>query len=130
MEVHRMKNGKLHTGAKHTSDSKVVKLMKIIPAKTKGKKWTAYFSIGKDKEKAVSFGASGYRDYTLMSDKTSKFYEKSKLERDKVKAAYIARHGKEDQTNPMKPATLSRYILWSSPSFGGSIRNFKKRFGV
>ena len=130
MEVHRMKDGKLHTGAKHTSDSKVIKLMKIIPAKTKGKKWTAYFSIGKDKEKAVSFGASGYRDYTLMSDKTSKFYLPKKEDREKVKSAYISRHSREDQTNPMKPATLSRYILWSSPSFGGSIRNFKKRFGV
>ena len=125
-----MKDGSLHTGAKHTSDSKVVKLMKIIPAKTKGKKWTAYFSIGKDKEKAVSFGASGYRDYTLMSDKTSKFYLPKKEDREKVKAAYIARHRREDQSNVLKPATLSRYILWENPNFGGSIRNFKKRFGV
>ena len=125
-----MKDGKLHTGAKHTSDSKVIKLMKIIPAKTKGKKWTAYFSIGKDKEKAVSFGASGYRDYTLMSDKTSKFYLPKKEDREKVKNAYIKRHSREVQTNPLKPATLSRFVLWENPSFGGAIRNFKKRFGV
>ena len=125
-----MKDGTLHTGAKHTASSEVVKLMKIIPAKAKGKKWTAYFSIGKNKEKAVSFGATGYRDYTLVSDPKSKFYLKTKAERDKVKAAYISRHSKENQSNPMTPAALSRFVLWHSPNFGGAIRNFKKRFGV
>jgi len=130
MSVHRMKDGTLHTGAKHTASSEVVKLMKIIPAKAKGKKWTAYFSIGKNKEKAVSFGATGYRDYTLVSDPKSKFYLKSKAERQKVKSAYIARHSKEDQSSPMSPAALSRFVLWQSPNFGGAIRNFKKRFGV
>jgi len=124
-----MKNGVVHTGAKHTAGSEVVKLMKIIPAKAKGKKWTAYFSVGK-KEKAVSFGAAGYRDYTLVSDPKSKFYLKTKAERDKVKAAYISRHSKENQSNPMTPAALSRFVLWHSPNFGGAIRNFKKRFGV
>jgi len=130
MSVHRMKDGTLHTGAKHTASSEVVKLMKIIPAKAKGKKWTAYFSIGKNKEKAVSFGAAGMRDYTLVSDPKSKFYLKTKPERDKVKAAYIARHSKEDQSSPLSPAALSRFVLWQSPNFGGAIRNFKKRFGV
>jgi len=130
METHIMKDGTLHTGAKHTASSEVVKLMKIIPAKAKGKKWTAYFSVGKDKEKAVSFGAAGYRDYTLVSDPKSKFYLKSKAERDKVKAAYIARHSKEDQSSPLSPAALSRFVLWQSPNFGGAINAFKKRFGV
>jgi len=130
MSVHRMKDGTLHTGAKHTASSEVVKLMKIIPAKAKGKKWTAYFSIGKNKEKAVSFGAAGMRDYTLVSDPKSKFYLKTKPERDKVKAAYIARHSKEDQTNPMSPAALSRFVLWQSPNFGGAINAFKRRFKV
>ncbi len=63
---------------------RMVKLMKIIPAKAKGKKWTAYFLLDAKtkKEKAISFGASGYRDFTLMNDKNSKFYEKKrKIER-------------------------------------------------
>ena len=108
----------------------MVKLMKIIPSTRKGKKWTAYFKMPDGKEKMVSFGAVGYRDYTLISDKTSKFYLKTKAERTKVKEAYIARHSKEDQTDPMKPATLSRYVLWHNPNFGGAIRDFKKRFKV
>jgi len=115
---------------KFLSISEMVKLMKVIPAKAKAKKWSAYFMMPDGKEKVVSFGASGYRDYTLISDKKSKFYLPKKADREKVKAAYIKRHSKEDQTNPMKPATLSRYILWSTPSLGGSIRNFKKRFKV
>lgn len=104
--------------------------MKIIPAKAKAKKWTAYFKLDSGKEKAVSFGASGYRDYTLIGDKKSKFYLPKKADREKVKAAYISRHSKEDWSKPDSAGTLSRYILWSTPSLGGSIRNFKKRFKV
>ena len=107
-----------------------MKLLKIIPSKRKDKKYVAYFKLDSGKEKAVHFGASGYRDFTLISDKTSKFYIKDKADREKVKAAYIKRHGKEDWSKPDSAGTLSRYILWSTPSLGGSIRNFKKRFGV
>lgn len=112
----------------------MVKLMKIIPSKVKGKKWTAYFDLeektktGKPKEKAVHFGQAGARDFTLMNDKTSTFYEKDKKERDKVKAAYQARHAGDRINEPMTAGSLSYWILWSSPSFGGSIRNFKNKF--
>jgi len=107
-----------------------MKLMKIIPSKRKDKKLTAYFKLDSGKEKAIHFGASGYRDFTLISDKTSKFYLPKKADREKVKAAYISRHSKEDWSKADSAGTLSRYILWSTPSLGGSIRNFKKRFGV
>tara|TARA_R110001592_G_scaffold34272_3_gene117765 strand:+ start:2914 stop:3249 length:336 start_codon:yes stop_codon:yes gene_type:complete len=108
----------------------MVKLMKIIPAKDKKKKWTAYFLLDAKtkKEKAVSFGASGYRDFTLMNDKNSKFYEKDKKVREKVKKAYRARHAKDPINSPITAGALSYWILWSSPSFGGSIRNFKNKF--
>jgi len=108
----------------------IMKLMKIIPSTRKGKKWTAYFKMPDGKEKVVSFGATGYRDFTLINDKSSKFYLPKKSDREKVKQAYISRHSRERQTDPMKPATLSRYILWENPSFGGAIRNFRKRFKV
>jgi len=108
-----------------------MKLLKIISSKRKDKKYVAYFKLDSGKEKAIHFGASGYRDFTLISDKTSKFYLPKKADREKVKAAYIARHKKrEPWTSPDSAGTLSRYILWSTPSLGGSIRNFKKRFGV
>ena len=108
----------------------MVKLLKIIPAKAKGKKWSAYFMLDNGKEKAVSFGASSYRDFVLMNDKTSTHYQPDKKKREKVKEAYKKRHAKDNLTDPLSPGALSYFILWSSPSFGGSIRNFKKRFIV
>tara|TARA_R110000764_G_scaffold168916_5_gene256223 strand:+ start:855 stop:1199 length:345 start_codon:yes stop_codon:yes gene_type:complete len=114
----------------------MIKLLKIIPAKNKKKKWTAYFDLGekdkkgKQKEKAVSFGQAGARDFTLMNDKTSKFYEKKKEDREKVKKAYQSRHSKDRINDPLTAGSLSYHILWSSPSFGGSIRNFKRKFNL
>tara|TARA_R100000541_G_scaffold57712_1_gene68089 strand:+ start:3669 stop:4022 length:354 start_codon:yes stop_codon:yes gene_type:complete len=111
-----------------------VKLMKIIPSKVKGKKWTAFFDLGekdkkgKTKEKAVHFGQAGARDYTLLNDKTSKFYEKDKAKRDKVKAAYQARHSKDKINEPMTPGSLSYWVLWNKPTLAGSIAHFKNKF--
>ncbi len=107
----------------------MIKLLKIIPAKQKTKKWTAYFKVD-NKEKAVSFGQAGAKDFVLMNDKNSKFYEPDKKKREKIKEAYRKRHAKDNLTDPLSPGSLSWFILWSSPSFGGSIRNFKKRFIV
>ena len=108
----------------------MVKLMKIIPAKAKGKKWTAYFLLDPKtkKEKAVSFGASSFRDFTLMNDKKSRFYEKDKAKREKVKAAYRARHAKDNLTDPLTAGALSYYILWNKPTLAGSIAHFKNKF--
>jgi len=105
-----------------------MKLMKIIPSKAKGKKWTAYFMLDNGKEKAVNFGAKGYRDFTLMNDKTSKFYEPDKAKRESVKAAYIKRHAKDPINDPLTAGALSRWILWELPSFAGSIKKFKNKF--
>jgi len=105
----------------------MIKLLKIIPAKQKTKKWTAYFKVD-NKEKAVSFGQAGAKDFVLMNDKTSTHYQPDKKKRDKIKAAYQARHAKDNLTDPLSPGSLSYFILWSSPSFGGSIRNFKNKF--
>tara|TARA_R100000541_G_scaffold42011_1_gene49372 strand:- start:263 stop:598 length:336 start_codon:yes stop_codon:yes gene_type:complete len=108
----------------------MVKLLKIIPSKNKKKKWTAYFLIDPKtkKEKAVSFGASGYRDFTLMSSKSSKFYEKDKKVREKVKKAYQARHAKDPINSPMTAGSLSYWVLWNKPTLGGSIAHFKNKF--
>jgi hypothetical protein len=112
----------------------MVKLLKIIPSKVKGKKWTAYFDLGekdkkgKSKEKAVSFGAEGYRDFVLMNDKSSKFYEKDKKQREKVKTAYRSRHAKDPINNPLTAGSLSYWLLWNNPTLGGSIAHFKNKF--
>ena len=105
-----------------------MKLMKIIPAKAKAKKWTAYFMLDNGKEKAVSFGSRGMRDYTLLNDKNSNFYEPDKAKREKVKAAYRARHAQDKIDDPLSPGALSWHVLWDLPSFAGSIKKFKNKF--
>lgn len=106
-----------------------MKLIKIIPSDLKTKKYTAYFELDNKKERKINFGAKEYRDFTLLNDKSSKFYEKDKVDREKIKAAYLARHEKnEDWNDPLTAGALSRWILWDLPTLGGSINKFKRKF--
>ncbi len=135
METHRMPDGTLHTGKKHTSKSRVVKegklrLMKIIASGRKNKKYVAIFRLPDGVERKVHFGEKGARDYTRISDRKSSFFIKDKEEREKVKDAYQARHKKDKITDPMTPAALSWFILWGKPKLGASISAFKKLFKV
>ena len=105
------------------------KLMKIIPSSNSKKKYDAYFMLENGKEKKVSFGSAGMRDYTLINDKSSKFYLSKKADRDVVKAAYRRRHQKDLSTNnPMRAGYLSYYVLWNNPTLGGSIAHYKNKF--
>ncbi len=108
-----------------------MKLLTILPSSNKSKKWTAVFDID-GKEKKVNFGASGYRDYTLMNSKDSEFYLPKKSDRDAVKTLYINRHKKREEklwkNSPMSPATLSRFILWSAPTMSVAVSNYRKKF--
>ncbi len=106
----------------------MVKLLKIIPSDVKGKKYSAYFLLDNKKEKKVNFGAKTYRDFTLMNTKGSKFYEKDKAKREKVKASYRSRHAKDPINNPLTAGSLSYWVLWNKPTLGGSIAHFKNKF--
>ena len=107
-----------------------IKLLRIVKSSNSAKKWDAFFMID-DKEKKVSFGASGYRDNTLINDKNSKFYLKKILDRNVVKASYIRRHReKENWNNPLTAGALSRFILWNKKTLASSIKDYKKRFKV
>ena len=75
------------------------------------------------------FGQTGFRDYTLMNDKNSKFYEPSKEERDKVKDRYLKRHAK-DPKGIHSPSSMSDLILWSSNTIEEGIKVFEKKFNV
>lgn len=75
------------------------------------------------------FGASLYRDYTLMNNKNSKFYEPSKEKRDKVKNAYLNRH-KKDPKGIHQPSTLSDMILWNKPTITESIKDYENKYNV
>ena len=62
--------------------------------------------------KTISFGATGYQDFTIHKDKQRK-------------QNYIKRHSNEDWTrsNVESAAWLSRYILWEKPTLQEAVRH-------
>ena len=75
------------------------------------------------------FGASGYRDYTLMNDKSSNFYEPDKVKREKIKINYLNRH-KNDPKGVHNPSSMSDIILWNKKTLRGGIRDYENKFNV
>ena len=75
------------------------------------------------------FGSNLYRDFILMNDKNSKFYEESKEERNKVKSNYLKRHAK-DPKGIHSPSTLSDMILWNKPTIRESIKDYENKYNV
>ena len=107
----------------------MVKLLKVIKSNNDKKKYDAYFLLDNGKEKIVSFGASGYRDYILINDKSSKFYLPKILDRNVTKDSYRRRHQKDlDTKDPTRAGYLSYYILWNKKTLGASIKYFKNKF--
>lgn len=94
-----------------------MKLLRIEPSKNAKKKYDAFFDID-GKEKRVSFGAEGMSDYTIHKDPERR-------------NRYILRHQvREDWKDPLKPGSLSRYILWEKTNIDDAIRAYKKRFSI
>ena len=62
--------------------------------------------------KIISFGATGYEDYTIHHD-------------DRRKKNQIKRHSNEDwsRSNLESAAWMSRYILWEKPSLKEAVAN-------
>ena len=107
---------------------KKIKLLRVVPSQSATKKYDAIFMVD-DREKKVSFGAKGYRDYTLLNNKNSKFYLPKLFDRNVVKESYIRRHREnENWNNPLTAGALSRFILWNKKTLNASIRDFKRRF--
>jgi len=75
------------------------------------------------------FGATGFRDFTLMSDKSSKFYEPDKIKREKIRQRYIKRHEHEPK-GIHTPSSMSDLILWTKPTLQGGIKTFEDKFDV
>ena len=107
----------------------MVKLIKIVKSQKPAKKYDAYFKLDNGKEKIVSFGSSGMRDYTLINDKNSEFYLPKLIDRNVTKASYLRRHrARENWENPLTAGALSRWILWDRKSLKASIAKFKRKF--
>lgn len=75
------------------------------------------------------FGSSAHRDFTLMNDKSSRFYEPDKEIREKIRQNYINRH-KKDPKGVHNPSSMSDLILWNKKSLKGGIKAFEEKFNV
>lgn len=97
-----------------------MKLIKISKSTNPSKKFDAFIDVN-GKERKVSFGAAGMKDFTLHPAS----------EREEHKKAYIARHRTtEDWTDPLTAGFWSRWYLWNLPTKQESLRYIKERFNL
>lgn len=75
------------------------------------------------------FGASGYRDFTLMNDKSSKHYESNKAKREQIKDSYHKRHASE-KGGRHSASSMSKIILWNKDTLLGGIKDYEKKYNV
>ena len=98
-------------------------VIEIKNSQAKNKRFVAIFTDDKGKSKKVNFGLKNPKrgTYIDLGDK-------------EVRKNYIARHEateKKFYKDPMRPATLSRFILWGeSKSLKQNIDNYKKKFNL
>lgn len=113
----------------HVNDIELIDIRKSRKAQHK---YDAIFEIvidGKKKKHVVSFGATGFVDYTLLPSKT----EEEQAYARKKRKLYIGRHIKREselwENDPMSKASLSRWILWGdSQNIDDNIKAYKERF--
>ena len=107
----------------------MIKSLLIKKSDKPDKKYMAIFLVNNEKVRTIHFGSKGMRDFTLINDKSSKWYLPKVLDRNVVKDSYLRRHEKnEDWNNPLTAGALSRWILWDKKTLDSSIKAFKKRF--
>ncbi len=99
--------------------------MELRTSTRKGKKYMIQHN-----NKTTHFGQQGARDFTLMNNKSNKFYEPSKEVRENVKKNYQTRHKKDPINTPFTAGSLAYYLLWNKPTLTASIRDYNKRFNV
>lgn len=94
--------------------AKYTQLLKATGAK---KFKMIFYDTARKKLKTVSFGATGYEDFTTHGD----------IQR---KMNYIQRHSaREDFNNPMTAGSLSRWILWEKTTLSASYTAYRRKFG-
>ena len=91
----------------------------------KDKKWMVRYG-----NRTTHFGSANMRDFTLLNNKSSPFYEPDKSQREKIKANYRSRHSKDPINTPFTPGSLSYYLLWDKPSLKSAVKAYNKRFNV
>lgn len=97
--------------------------LEIKNSQAKGKRFVAIFTDDKGKSKKVNFG--------LKNPKKGTFIDHADKE---LRKNYIARHEateKKFYKDAMRPATLSRFILWgTSSSLKQNIENYKNKYNL
>jgi len=95
----------------------------IKNSQAKGKRFVAIFTDEKGKSKKVNFG--------LKNPKKGTFIDHADKE---LRKNYIARHEateKKFYKDAMRPATLSRFILWgTSSSLKQNIEDYKNKYNL
>ena len=93
---------------------KPLKLLSVRPSPRPDKKLAAVFDDGT----------------TVHGDFTRYWRRDPSLAREK-RRQYIARHrATEDWTDPKRPGTLSRYVLWEKPTVPEAVHAYRRRFAV
>jgi hypothetical protein len=98
--------------------------IKLVKLKGDDKKYKAVL-LNKDtgREVNVKFGAAGMQDYTKY------FKRDGKKIADEKKAAYKARHRKNEDWNDVSSAAFwAVRILWNKPSVEASLADVKRKF--
>lgn len=94
-------------------------MYKVIITKSKNakKKYDATIYKNNRRITKVSFGATGYEDYTMHNDK-------------KRKKNYIARHSvnEENWDNIASAGFWSRWLLWNKKTIEDSAKDIENRF--
>lgn len=110
---------------------KKLKSVVALPVSNKNK-YEATFLLEGGGEKKIRFGAQGMRDFTLLNNKSSRFYLPQKKQREKIKENYQRRHKKDLLTEKNKigfgAGALSYYLLWTTPKM--NISAYRKRFNL
>lgn len=102
--------------------SRKLKLLSIKRSPKKDKKLRASFCKN-GKIRHVDFGYPAMQNYGGSSR-----YGERHLSRER-KRRYIQRHkARENWNDPMSRGSLSRYILWETPSLRENIKKFKRKF--
>lgn len=119
---------RMHAREGKTGSKTQIRFLGLQKSQKPDKKWDANFILPDGKQKLVSFGAAGMRDFTLMP-------RRNQEEKDyalKVRRAYITRHAGmgENWRNPLTAGALSRWILWEYPTLEEAEREYRRRFSL
>lgn len=107
-----------------------MKLVSVEPSDKPKFKYVATFERDDNKRKDTKFkktyfGASGFKDFTILSK------ELPKAEAEEKKLSYQARHLRDlDTKDPTRAGYLSYFLLWNKPTLEASIRDYKRMFNL